>query len=285
MDGTILAAEDARRPVKAVSLHGMEPASAGAEPPVFEWVDPGQLLVDDAYQRSLSDRSLKLIRKICGVWDWRRFKPPVCARTERGLEIIDGQHTAIAACSHPMVDAIPVMVVVAADRAGRAQAFIGQNRDRLQIAPMQMHWAAAAGGDEDAVTINQVCERAGVRMLKATPGNGVWRIGDTVAVRAIGALISRRGSMKARIVLQALVEGRAAPVSTMHIKAVEHLLHDVEYRDDIDPAGVTTALLALGPEAEAEAAIFAATHNVTHWKALAIVLFKKGRRRGRKRAD
>jgi hypothetical protein len=36
-------------------------------------------------------------------WDWRRFKPPVVARTATGLEVIDGQHTAIAAASHPDV--------------------------------------------------------------------------------------------------------------------------------------------------------------------------------------
>lgn len=273
------------RPVKAVSLQGMAPGMAGAEPPVFEWVEPGQLLVDDGYQRNLSERSLRLIRKICTRWDWRRFKPPVCARTEAGLEIIDGQHTAIAACSHPQVDRIPVMVVVAADRADRAQAFIGQNRDRLQITPMQMHFAAAAAGDEEAQTIDQVCARAGVRMLKATPGNGVWKVGDTVAVRAIGALINRRGARSARIVLQALVEGRATPISTAQIKAVETLLHEAEYRDDIDAAGVTSALLALGEGADREAAMFAAAHKVAQWKALAIVLFRKGKRRARRRPD
>ena len=275
----------ARRPVRAVSLQGMEPGTAGAEQPVFEWVDPADLLVDDSYQRNLSERSLRLIRKICVGWDWRRFKPPVCARTEAGLEVIDGQHTAIAACSHPMVGTIPVMIVVAAERADRAQAFIGQNRDRLQITPMQMHFAAAAGGDEEAQTIDQVCARAGASLLKATPGNGVWKPGETVAVRAIGALINRRGAMKARIVLQALVEGRATPISTMQIKAVDVLLHEAEYRDDIDAACVTSALLALGGEADREAAMFAAAHKIPQWKALAIVLFRKGKRRARRRTD
>ena len=270
------------RGVRAINLMGVEVASADVAKPQFEWVDPGLLLVDDGYQRNLSERSIKLVRKICAGWDWRRFKPPVCARTERGLEVIDGQHTAIAACSHPDVTEIPVMVVVAASRSDRAQSFIGHNRDRLNITPMQMHFAAAAGGDEDAQDIDAVCARAGVRLLKSTPGNGVWTVGDTVAVKAIGALIARRGVVKAREVLEILVKGRAAPVATGQIKAVECLLHDAEYREDIDADGVVNALLQLGAQADQEAGVFAATHNVPVWKALAIVLFRKGRRRARR---
>ena len=271
------------RGVKPINLSGVEVGKAeGVAQPAFEWVDPAELLVDDGYQRNLSDRSIKLVRKICSSWDWRRFKPPVCARTERGLEVIDGQHTAIAACSHPDVTTIPVMIVEAVSRSDRANSFIGHNRDRLNITPMQMHFAAAAAGDEEAETINQVCARAGVNMLKTQPGNGVWAIGDTVAVRGIGALISRRGAMRARIVLEALVKGRAAPVTAGQIKAVECLLHDDEYREDIDAEGVTNALLAVGAAADQEAAVFAATHSVPQWKALAVVLFRKGKRRGRR---
>lgn len=273
------------RGVRALQMGGVEPAMADVAMPTFETADPRELLVDDTYQRNLSERSVTLIRKIVGGWDWRRFKPPVCARTERGLEVIDGQHTAIAAASHPLVDRIPVMVVSAVERADRASAFIGHNRDRLQITQMQMHYAAAAAGDDDAVTINQVCERAGVRVLKAPPGNGVFKPGDTIAIRAIGALINRRGAMRAREILQIIAEAKAAPVAAGQIKAVECLLNDPEFKGEIDPSGIVSALLALGTEASREAAVFSATHGVTQWRALAIVLFKKGRRRGRRTAD
>lgn len=270
------------RGVRSISLAGMEAAAADTPPPEFEWVDPGTLLIDDGYQRNLSERSAKLIRKICTGWDWRRFKPPVCARTPRGLEIIDGQHTAIAACSHPMVTTIPIMVVTAAERIDRAQAFIGQNRDRLNITPMQLHYAASAAGDEDAQTMDQVCERAGVKILKSTPGNGAFKPGDTVAVTAIAALINRRGAMRAREILQVLTAARCAPVAAGQIKAVECLLHDTEFKDDIDAEGIVNALVSLGGDAEREAGVFAATHKVQVWRALAIVLFRKGKRRGRR---
>lgn len=285
MSDVIQNTEGGRRAVKAIPVVGVEPTIADAPPPSFREVDPAALLVDDGYQRNLSERSVTLIRKIVGAWDWRRFKPPVCAETDQGLEVIDGQHTAIAAASHPAIHTIPVMVVVAAERSDRAQSFIGHNRDRVNITPMQMHFAAAAAGDEDALTINQVCERAGVTVLKSPPGNGIYKPGDTVAVRAIGALINRRGVIRAREVLQLLVGAKCAPVAAGQIKAVECLLHDGEFKGEIDAEAIASVLLAGAAAAEQEAAVFAATHGTALWKALAIVIFKKGRRRGRRAQD
>jgi hypothetical protein len=201
------------------------------------------------------------------------------------MEVIDGQHTAIAAASHPAIETIPVMVVQALGAEARAGAFIGHNRDRINITPTQMHVAAVAAGDEDAMTVFQVCERAGVIVLRNPPGNGVYRPGETVAVSSVRALVNRRGAMKARVCLQALVEARCAPVSAAHIKAVEMLLHDAEYAGQVEPADLTSTIIAMGERADQEARVFAAAHRVPVWRALGIVLFKEGRRRGRKRAD
>src|SRR4051812_39902397 len=79
----------------------------------FEDVDPTRLYVDDQYQRALSRKSHALIRKIVANWDWGRFKPPVVAEEEYGFDVIDGQHTAIAAASHPGITKIPVMIIEA----------------------------------------------------------------------------------------------------------------------------------------------------------------------------
>lgn len=273
------------RSIRPIGLTGLEPAMAIVALPVFEWVPPSSLLVDEAYQRNLSERSIKLIRKIIENWDWRRFKPPVCARTSRGLEVIDGQHTAVSAASHPAIDQIPVMVVEAAEQADRASAFMGHNRDRLNITKMQLHYAAAAAGDEDAQTIDQVCARAGVRMLRSTPANGVFKPGDTIAVAAIGQLIRQRMPIKARQVLEILVQAGCAPVAAGQIKAVDALLHDAEYAGEVVADDLVSAILKLGSDADRQAAVFAATHKVPQWKALAITYFRKARRRGRRSAD
>jgi hypothetical protein len=274
-----------RRRVKAVPIVGTIPNTPATGLPTFAIVEATQLLVDDAYQRGLSEKSLRLIRKMVTSWDWRRFKPPVVAKTELGLEVLDGQHTAMAAASHPKVLRIPIMLVEAPGREDRAAAFVSHNRDRLAMTPMQIHFSAVAGGEAAAIVVDQVCRDAGVTILKTSPAGGAFKPRSTVAVMGIAALIKKRGVDAAGVILKALAEADCAPIGTGQIKAAELLLHGDEYAGEIDADGITRALLALGDEADREAAVFAAAHRVPLWKALAIVIFRKGRRRGRRTPD
>lgn len=271
------------RPVQPMNLPDLTPGVPVNEVPEFRWVDPASLLVDDTYQRDLSRGSVDLIRKIVRGWDWARFKPPVVAETPEGFEVIDGQHTAIAAATHGNLGKIPVMVVRAAEVSDRARAFVGHNRDRLALSQVSIHYANVAAGDEDALTVQQVCERAGVKLLRYPPGNGEFKAGETLGIVAVRGLVSRRGAMGARVVLQALAEAHCAPVRADGIKAVDALLYDAEYKGQVTPADITSAILHLGPQAEKEARLFAAAHNVPVWKGLTVVLFR-GARRGRRRA-
>lgn len=271
------------RPVRALNMAGIKPAGCIPGRPVFRWVSPDRLVVDESYQRNLSERSIGLIRKIVADWDWCRFKPPVVVETGDMLEVIDGQHTAIAAASHGNVAEIPVMVVEATDRADRAKAFIGHNRDRITVTATQLHVAAVAAGDEDAVTLQQVCDRAGIRVLRVPPGGGAFKPCDTMAVGAITTLINRRGAMRARQMLEVLAKARMAPVPAAGVRAVEMLLCDPEYSGEISAEDLTSTIMTMGPQAERDAKVFASAHNVPLWRALGITWFK-GRPRGRNRA-
>lgn len=264
------------RPVQAINVAGLEPNTPATTGPIFEWVDPATLLVNEAYQRDLSERSTKLIRRIIAGWDWAKFTPPVCSLGDYGLEVIDGQHTSIAAASHPRIAQIPVMIVETADVAARAMAFIGQNVDRVGITKMQLHRAAVAAGDEDALTIEQVCERAGVRLLMAKPHT--WATGETVAIGAIGGLIDRRHAHGARRVLEVLVAADEAPVTQNGIKAVEMIMFEPDYAE-ADTDHLAEAILALGDTAEADASTYALSHRLPLWKALGIVWFRKCRKK------
>lgn len=277
MDGGIhdSAASASLRPIEPINSAGLTPTTPTTTGPIFEWVDPASLLVNETYQRDLSERSVKLIRRIIEGWNWTKFKPPVCSLGDHGLEVIDGQHTAIAAATHPYVAQIPVMIVETETVQDRASAFIGQNTTRLGITKMQLHRAAVAAGDEDALTIEQVCQRSGVRLLMAKPHR--WKVGDSVAVQAVGALIDRRGAMGARKVMELLVRAEAAPVTQAGLKAVEMILFDPEYAD-ADQDHLHEAIKTMGEAAEREAATFAAAHRVALWKALGIVWFRKCRK-------
>lgn len=69
-------------PITALDLPGLVPAPLDSmAEPIFDRIAPGDLLVDESYQRGLSARSLRLIQSIVKGWDWLRFKPPVVAVT------------------------------------------------------------------------------------------------------------------------------------------------------------------------------------------------------------
>jgi len=274
-----------QRRIGAIHVEDAVPNKPAGELPTVRWVDPAQLLVDESYQRNLSKRSMTLIRQIVSNWDWRRFKPPIVAETDAGLEVIDGQHTAIAAATHPDIGTVPVMLVSARERATRAGAFIGHNRDRIAITSTQMYFAALTAGDEDAQTIQQVCARAGLTVLKHPPAGAQFNPGETMAVAAIARLVARRGVIKARQVLETVRKADVAPLSAAAIRATELLLFDPEFAGQIEAGEITMTLAALGEAIEGEAKLFAATHKAPYWRAFAAVVFRRRRRPGMRRAS
>jgi len=271
------------RKIAAMHMPDITPGGADMAEPRFERANPADLMVDETYQRNLSERSVKLIRKIVAQWDWRTFMPPVVVRVGARMHVIDGQHTAIAAATHPLIKTIPVMVVDAAAVSDRAKTFLGRNRDRISVTTNQLHVAAVAAGDDEAMTIHQVCERAGVTILKQPPSASGFREGETMAVSTISGLVNRRGALRARQVLEVITKAKIAPVPAGLIKAVEALMTNSEFAAHVDPADITTAIRGDLADIESEAKIFAATHSVPVWKATASVMFKRCKR-GRRRA-
>jgi hypothetical protein len=267
------------RAIVPVSIAGLTPVAPPTGMPIFESIRPTDLFVDPAYQRDISERGMQQVRRIIESFDWAKFKPPICAYSEHEgttvLKVLDGQHTAIAAASNPYIDTIPVMIVEAEDTISQAKAFIGQNTQNLGVTNLQLHQAALAAADEDALTLELTCAAANVKLLR-TPnsytGDGSRQ---TIAVKQIESLIARRGRVIARQVLEVIANAERGPVTATHIKAVELLLTEREYAEHITADDITSAIVDLLYSAEDEAKLFSATHKVPHWRSLAIVWFRK----------
>jgi hypothetical protein len=78
--------------------------------------------------------------------------------------------------------------------------------------------------------------------------------------------------MRAREMLAVLSSAALAPISAHHVRAIEHLLTDPEFRDQVDADGLMESLT--GANFEAEAKVFGFTHRLPHWRAFASVWFK-----------
>ncbi len=247
------------RPIKALNMSGVLPSSILTEDklPEVRMVNPCDLHTEDKYQRHLSEASVSLIRRIVTDFSWSRFKPPICSEGEDGkLFVVDGQHTAIAAASHPKIKKIPVMVVQAFTLKDRASAFIGHNRDRLNVTPMQMFYSAVTAGDEVAVAMKKGMDAVGVTIKRSNPP--VWEIGDTVAAGGIRALAVRKGAAGVERVLSILMNAKRGPLTSGEIKAVQALCYDKDWRNKFDDEDLSTVIRSKGVEqweAEAESKV------------------------------
>lgn len=211
------------RKIKPISLAGLKPSAIGDVLPELAWAAPTDLMVDATYQRHLSDRSVRLIRKLVESFAWNRMKPPIVVKAgPASLHIIDGQHTAIVAASLG-IPKIPILIVAADSVDERARAFVGHNRDRVAVSPFDIYNALVAAGDPDALDVANVCQRAKVRIRLISPSSAIAE-GDTAAVGMVRALVKRRGVMKARMVLQALSLAKRAPISAAEILAADAVM-------------------------------------------------------------
>jgi hypothetical protein len=265
------------RPIRTMRelIPGELPSLDLGQTPILRWAPPESLLVDDAYQRDLGDRSRRLIRKLVTNFAWRKMKPPIVVEVEGGLHCVDGQHTAIAAATLKIPE-IPVFIIGAATLIERAEAFVAHNKDRIVMTPMDVYRARLAAGDPDALDVRNVCERAGVTLKLINPQSKVM-IGDCASVSKISALVKRQGPQKARMVLEALVAGGRAPIGSAEIEAVEAAMVLVRPATTIaEMAGAIRAVSDHGVvEAKMEAALDGKPHKHMLFQAYMKVLEKQ----------
>ena len=164
---------------KGIVLSG----DAGAVPQL-QWIAIDKLVVDMAYQRSISGRGRKNVRDIAANFRWSRFSPVIVSPVVGGrYAIIDGQHRCTAAAARGYLE-VPCQVIIA-DQREQADAFKAINGHVTAIGPLQVHASAVVAGDAEALEIERICKIAQVRVLRSNRTSSNMKAGDTCAVHAI----------------------------------------------------------------------------------------------------
>lgn len=247
------------------------------EPPVLDWLDKNLIDIDASYQRQLDETR---VQKILDWFTWASFGAIVVAPTEDGrYHCTDGQHRLEAAKRHPQVTVVPAIIVPLTGVQQEAENFVALNVDRKNISALDRYWAELLAGDPEALTVDQVCQRAGVKLLRYPGSNGKYQASETVSVSAIRSVIDRHGALKARQILEVTVKAGVAPITANQIGGAALLLTDPEYRDEVDPEALAEALSGRAAVIEDEANAFSVTHRVPKTKAIAAVWFKRSRKR------
>lgn len=253
------------RRIQPMKLPGIKPATVGGDRPILKWINPTDLYVDEVYQRNLSKKSVVLIKQMVDSFAWNRMKPPVCVFDGGKYHVVDGQHTAIAAATIGLPE-LPIFVVGASTLDERARAFVGHNTDRITVSPINIFNALLAAGDEDALDVDRVCKRAGVRIREINQSVVITE-GDTKAIGLIRRMIANHGVIKSRKVLECLVKAKLKPISGAAILAAQGIICSGEH-DDIEVDLLTAAIRIDGDEGVAKAHAKAAKERTTFWREL-----------------
>ena len=152
-----------RKPEPKPSAHSLELGAL----PRSDWIVLADLHVDKIYQRDIGKLGHAHVNRIARLFNWNCYQPiVVAARAAGGFTVIDGQHRLEAARRHPLIDKLPCYVIDAPDVAQQA-VFVSLNSARVGLTSQHKFWAAHAAGDEAALALVEICERAGVRVLRS----------------------------------------------------------------------------------------------------------------------
>jgi hypothetical protein len=87
-----------------------------------------------------------------------------------------------------------------------------------------------AAADEDAQTLDLVCARANIKVLKSPGSSTATGSRQTIAVKSIETLISRRGPKLAREILEVIANADRGAITAPQIKVAEMLLTEKDHR-------------------------------------------------------
>jgi hypothetical protein len=269
------------RQITPLILPNVERGDPEGTPPEMRWVAPTELFVDPAYQRHLSKRSIDLITRIVGRWNWRAFTPPRCVEIDGALHVVDGQHTAIAAATIGLPQ-IPIAVIDAVRVEDRAAAFVCINSDRVVMTALALHHAQLAAGDDEAIDLDNACRRTGVTLVRQELSRQ-WAVGETNAIGTMQSILRRRHVLGLCRVLRVCVAGRLAPIGAVHLRAIDLLMFAPEHKDLTEDA-LGSALREGADTIDQAARLFAHAHKTQIWRATAAEIARRARRYGRRAA-
>ena len=96
------------RPIHPIRLPAGTALETAGPRPELKYIPIDLLVINSDYQRGLSERSLTIIRKVATRFSWGRIKALSVAPIDGDrYEVIDGQHTAIAALSRGDIKELP----------------------------------------------------------------------------------------------------------------------------------------------------------------------------------
>lgn len=171
----------------------------------LQWVETQKLHVDDRYQRLVSDRGRRLIRRLINDFDFSKFGAIVVGRSEDGkLSILDGQHRALAALVLN-IGWIPA-TITKAELQDQASSFVAINADRTGVVAIDKFRARVTAGENTAVELSNILTE--LEISTDVPAGGALRPRQTRAVNCLEKLVKTFGKGTVFTALEMLLDAQ-----------------------------------------------------------------------------
>lgn len=204
-------------PVVFASIEATKPGPAN-EAIDLRFIPVAELLIDQAYQRKLSEKSKRVIRKIVGEFTWSRFGAiNVAERPEGGFLVIDGQHRAIAAL-HCGVTDVPATVSAGA-QAAQALDFVAVNSNRSAVTAVDKFRARVTAGEPDALELDEVLR--GLEISADVAPGCVMKPKETRSISLLQKLIKSPGKGILFTALELLIDAQPDTTNLLSSFAIE----------------------------------------------------------------
>lgn len=126
------------------------------------------LRVDPSYQRSISMRSIEVVRKIASNFDWRKFVPAVVVKSGAYYKVINGQHSVTAAASLDIKE-VPCYIIDCTHEEAAA-AFAAINGTVTPVSAQDVWFAMLTAKDYESIQLKKLLDACGVTVVRDISG-------------------------------------------------------------------------------------------------------------------
>jgi len=158
------------------------------------------LRVDPSYQRSISMRSIRVVRKIASSFDWRKFVPAVVVKSGAFYKVINGQHSVTAAASLGIQE-VPCYIIDCTHEEA-ASAFAAINGTVTPVSAQDVWFAMITAKDYESLELKKVLDACGVEIVADTT---CMAPGKTRSISVLRRAWARYKTDTLSIVLRAIV--------------------------------------------------------------------------------
>lgn len=180
------------------------------KPPKLAWVGLDKLVVDDSYQRPITERGWRNIHRIAENFNWAAFSTVILAPARKAgfYNIIDGQHRCHAAALLGM-DSVPCQIVEAA-AAEQARAFEQINGNVTTVHNLIRFHARIQAGDPEACTIAEMAREAGVTLNRYPVSAVRQKPAESGVTYQLAGIAQKQGRDMAVLAMRAIVKSGTA---------------------------------------------------------------------------